>query len=312
MESILIGVTLVSLGLAVTMTAVAWTLLRHERQRMAARVEALDALAFGDVPREPTRLAASAPPLEPIQTTMAGFDAASDRARVPAASHNWEVAILRRTDDHPDEAGSVPVSALAHDRRPDHLFEAAPASGAVGRRWLALAAVALLVAAGVALFSAFDSFGIGAALTASRPATGTPAGAQPLELLSLRHSTTSDGVFTVTGLVHNPPTGRSLESVEAVVYLFDSDDHYFASGRAALEMPAVQPGDESPFVVKLTTSTGVTRYRVGFRQPDGRTVAHVDRRGQSPAGTTGAALGDESERARPAGGMKPVDGALSP
>jgi hypothetical protein len=310
MESILIGVTLVSLGLAVTMTAVAWTLLRHERQRTAARVEALDALAFGDVPREPARPVASAPPLEPIPTTMAGFGAPSDRARVPAAPH-WEVAVLRRTDDHPDEAGSVPVSALADDHRPDHLFEAAPASGAVGRRWLALAAVALLVAAGVALFSAFGSSGIGAALTASRRATGALAGAQPLELLSLRHSTTSDGVFTVTGLVHNPPTGRSLESVEAVVYLFDSDDHYFASGRAALEMPTVQPGDESPFVVKLTTSTGVTRYRVGFRQQDGRTVAHVDRRGQSPAGTTGAALGDEPELARPAGGMKPVDGALS-
>ena len=46
MESLLIGVTVVSLGLAATMAVVAWTLLKAERQRSAARIEALEALAF--------------------------------------------------------------------------------------------------------------------------------------------------------------------------------------------------------------------------------------------------------------------------
>ena len=45
MEFLLIGVTVVSLGLAIVMSVVAWKLLRTERQRSAARVEALDALA---------------------------------------------------------------------------------------------------------------------------------------------------------------------------------------------------------------------------------------------------------------------------
>ena len=50
MELLLIGVTVVSLGLAVTMSAVAWTLLKAERQRAAARIEALEALAFSGEP----------------------------------------------------------------------------------------------------------------------------------------------------------------------------------------------------------------------------------------------------------------------
>jgi hypothetical protein len=31
---------------------------------------------------------------------------------------------------------------------------------------------------------------------------------------------------------------------------------------------------------------GAARYRVGFREPDGSVVAHVDKRGQSIEGTT--------------------------
>src|SRR5690349_8516727 len=48
MELVLIAVTSVSLVIAVVMSVVAWTLLKNERQRSAARVEALEALAFTD------------------------------------------------------------------------------------------------------------------------------------------------------------------------------------------------------------------------------------------------------------------------
>ncbi len=59
MESLLIAVTVISLGLAVTMSVVAWTLLKAERQRAAARIEALEALAFSGEPEHqeaPTEL----------------------------------------------------------------------------------------------------------------------------------------------------------------------------------------------------------------------------------------------------------------
>ena len=96
-----------------------------------------------------------------------------------------------------------------------------------------------------------------------------------------------------------------------MVYLFDDEGHFFASGKAALDVPTVEPGDESPFVVKVSGPSPVSKYRVGFRQGDGRVVAHIDRRGQLPSGTTGDELAAEAELARPAGGMRPVDGAVA-
>ena len=63
MESLLIAVTVISLVLAVTMSVVAWTLLKAERQRAAARIEALEALAFSGEPerQEPARRGRSRP-----------------------------------------------------------------------------------------------------------------------------------------------------------------------------------------------------------------------------------------------------------
>ena len=116
-------------------------------------------------------------------------------------------------------------------------------------------------------------------------AAAAPRDAQPLELLSLRHATDDAGTFTVTGLVQNPQSGRALRGVVAVIYLFDQQGRFLSSGRAAIDVPAFQPGDESPFVVKIPAVGAVTRYRVGFRYTDGAVVAHVDRRGQLPDGT---------------------------
>jgi hypothetical protein len=191
------------------------------------------------------------------------------------------------------------------------MFENQPAAGVAGRRWLAIAAILLLIGAAVATRSALRSPEVAAAIEASRSKTAEGTDVQPLELLSLRHSTESDGMFTITGLVQNPSAGQELDKVEAVVYLFDDSGRFFATGRSGLEVTTVEPGDESPFVVKIASATGVSRYRVGFRRGDGRVVAHVDRRGQLPAGTTGDALFDGADLARPAGGMKPVDGVSS-
>jgi hypothetical protein len=67
------------------------------------------------------------------------------------------------------------------------------------------------------------------------------------------------------------------------VYLFDNTGAYFATGRADLEFRGLRPGEESPFTVKIPETTGVGRYRVGFRREDGSVIAHVDKRGQATA-----------------------------
>ena len=118
-------------------------------------------------------------------------------------------------------------------------------------------------------------------------------GRQPLELLSLKHGTDESGAFVVTGLVQNPIEGASLRDVVATVYLFDQQGRYFASGRARLDVAMLGAGEESPFVVKIPNAAAVGRYRVGFRLDDGGVVAHVDRRGQTPAGTSGDTIDDE-------------------
>jgi hypothetical protein len=165
-------------------------------------------------------------------------------------------------------------------------------------RWVGLAAAGLVVLigagtvyalnSGVSLWAAFPSFsGAG-----GREGMAASSARQPLELLSLKHTTDEHGAFVVTGLVQNPVEGGTLRGVVATVYLFDAQGRYFASGRGKLEVPTLGAGEDSPFVVKIPQAATVARYRVGFRLDDGGVVAHVDRRGQTPAGTTGDTTDD--------------------
>ena len=119
--------------------------------------------------------------------------------------------------------------------------------------------------------------------------------------MSLKHSPDTNG-FTVSGFVQNPAGGKDLTNVEVVVYLFDNKDQYFMTGRAALETADMRTGTDSAFEVHVPGVTTVGRYRVGFRQADGMVVAHVDRRGQFPEGTSETVLG--RDQVRPAGGMR--------
>jgi hypothetical protein len=158
------------------------------------------------------------------------------------------------------------------------LFAAAPevaSSAPPNRRWAAVAAVAVLMIGGAgtvfALYRSPDAGGRTGASPVARLA-------KPLELLSLRHAADADGSFSVTGLVQNPADGRPLTGVVAVIYLFDREGNYFASGRSSLELLSLQPGDESPFVVHVPAGSNVARYRVTFRRDDGAVMPHVDRR----------------------------------
>ena len=175
---------------------------------------------------------------------------------------------------------------------PDVMFGAADERGAPSRRWVSLAAVGLVMAAGIATAYAVRSTDAFAGLSwpsglldSVRPGT-----AEPLELLSLRHETDGTGAFRVTGLVQNPTGGEAVAGVVAVVYLFNRQGQYVASGRQALAPQSLRPGEETPFVVAIPESGSVGRYRVGFRFERGGVVAHVDRRGSPPVSTTGDAL----------------------
>jgi hypothetical protein len=63
----------------------------------------------------------------------------------------------------------------------------------------------------------------------------------------------------------------------AVVFVFDRDGGFVASGRAPLEFATIARGDESPFQVTIPDVKEVGRYRVSFRTQAG-IVRHVDLR----------------------------------
>ena len=313
MELLLISVAVVSLVLAAVMGLVAWKLLRDGKQRSAARVQLLASLAaaaddggddllehapaasasvVADAPIMTTPAPApspmAVPALEPTLTPLPvaasartfEFDAAPavDAPAVPSA----RFAALDNLDDADDEGDRADTSTPSTPP----MFGATlgrPANGT--RRWLALAATVVLVAAGavgVVKVTAHRSWVVPGSDAPTR-ATGAGAASAPapLELLSLRHSAEEAGFFTVTGLVKGPADTRISRGVVAVVYLFAEDGTYFAMGRSPIDRPALAPSEESPFVVRVPASAAVGRYRVGFRLDDGEVVAHVDRRRHS-------------------------------
>jgi hypothetical protein len=112
---------------------------------------------------------------------------------------------------------------------------------------------------------------------ASVKAAGTANTPAPLELMSMRHQREGT-TLTVSGLVRNPAKGTRVNGVTAVVFAFDRNGGFVASGRAPLDFSALAPGDESPFVVSVVNVSDVARYRVTFRSASG-VVRHIDRRG---------------------------------
>src|SRR5687768_6355098 len=245
-----------ALALAIGMAVVAWRLLRGDRERTEARAAMLRQLAF-----------------EP------------------------EPALNERAFQAPIAASFEPSFGATVVR------ESPPT-----RRLMAVAVVVVFMAIGAG--SVYGIYGTGETAGLSRRSSagaeaeaggtetarndgGATRGSRrgevaPLELLSLSHRTEAED-FVVAGLVQNPSDGRLASSVMAVVYVFNARGEYFASGKASLEFAPLAPGAESPFIVRLPKTSGVTRFRVGFRAQDGTVVAHVDRRGQPVGGTVGGA-----------------------
>lgn len=244
MDTILAGVTAISLALAACMAVLLARLVREERRRSDARVAMLTELASGEDIETPRRRAA----IRPGSTTRT---APASRS---VALDDYEI--------RPIEA-PAPVGP--------GFFQAEQQASAWPMRLVAAAAVVAVVAGLVFGWTAVRS---DEPLT-STEVTAAPA-AQPLELLSLGHQQ-QGAVLTVSGLVQNPRRAPPLIRVHATVLAFDAAGKLLASGRAPLDFTTLGPGDESPFILRVAAE-GATRYRVGFRTEGDQPLAHVDRR----------------------------------
>jgi hypothetical protein len=151
------------------------------------------------------------------------------------------------------------------------LFDRDPQSVVHGRPLLKVA-IGFAMAVGIIVLIAMSG---DRHASPARSASAAPAaGQESLELLSMRHDREGD-VLKVTGLVRNP--GPAPGPMTAVVFAFDRDGGFVASGRAPLEFATIAAGDESPFQVTIPGVKDVGRYRVSFRTSDA-VVRHVDRR----------------------------------
>jgi hypothetical protein len=188
-----------------------------------------------------------------------------------------------------DDPRSMPAPATVDDLelRPSRavadsggLFAAQPPRA--GSRWAAVLAGGVFVAGSavalVILSSRGSNIGAGEAVqrAPAAAAAAQPAPARPLELVALGHERDGDRLI-VRGVVRNPDNAVPPGGLAAVVFLFNRDGGFLASGRVTLDSSALKPGGESPFVVSIPGAADVGRYRVSFRTDD-HVVPHVDLR----------------------------------
>ena len=287
MDVILLGITIVSLAAALVMSVTTWRLMRDDKKRTAARVAALSVAAASPEPLRP-----AAPEPEPAPLSKPAQKAPwSAPASTPRPSPLATSAPLRMpTPITQAVAPSVPTAELPLNQpsriepvrtgepivthATGFLGASEPAHDNGGRqKSLAFAAVILFVAL---------SGGLVWMMAGPRGTTKVAVGPNsPLELVSLTHAR-QNNKLAVSGLVRNPASGKPIEHLSAVVFLFDRMGTFVTSSRANVDFLKIGAGDESPFVVSLDAPATVARYRVSFRTDDG-IVPHVDRRGAPPA-----------------------------
>jgi hypothetical protein len=270
MDTTLVIVTVLSMGMAAALSVIVWRLLREDHRRSQARVAALQAAAHTTTPPPP--VSAALPAAKGAVTAPVRKPAPVIAAFRPQAQ-SW---VADAAADLPLRAAATP-SAPALDATALFLEPARPSPW--GNRIGIMAAIALVGAA--ALLFALAAGRARAARTAiATAAPGAPVEAG-LELLSLRDAH-ENGSLTITGVVRNPRTASLLTRVTVTAYTFDEKGAFLASGRALLDVTSLAPGDDSPFVVTVPATDAVARYRIGFRGEDGRVIGHVDRRQAGP------------------------------
>ena len=92
-----------------------------------------------------------------------------------------------------------------------------------------------------------------------------------LELLSFDDEKTSDRYFKVHGQVKNI-SQQSLDSVVAVVQMYDNSDGFVKSDSALIEFIPILPGQTSPFEVTIRNNPEITSYSVTFKYLLGGTI----------------------------------------
>ncbi|OFW42097.1 MAG: hypothetical protein A3J29_05095 [Acidobacteria bacterium RIFCSPLOWO2_12_FULL_67_14b] len=273
MDTVLLGVTVVSLIVALVMSVTAWRLAREEKRHSAARVAALSVAAFGDAHARGTvegfGVRARTEP-EPVRAQAPWAPAPLSVTRTTAPT---PVPAPQAHDIRLNEPAPVAEREIVH---PSGFLGSSPApqvSGSAGRQHgLAIAAAVLFV--GLAT-------GLVWMMSGPRGTTAAAVGPNmPLELVSLRHDRQNTRL-AVSGLVRNPVTGKPVERLSAVVFLFDQQGAFVTSATAPVDFLKLGLGDESPFVVAMDAPPTVARYRVSFRTADG-VVPHIDRRGAAP------------------------------
>ncbi len=284
METVLLGVTVISLVVALVMSVTAWRLARDEKRRSAARVAALSIAASA----RGTTSSYGGQGLSP--DSAIGFQARPAVAEKPRARAPWAPAPVSVEVGPTVVAATVPpVPELAFQWAPEASREVSHSSGFLsatttqrqdtggGQRSLAVAAAVLCIG----LLG-----GLAWMMAAPRGTSAAAVGPNsPLELVSLRHERVKEKL-AVSGLVRNPSAGKPVERLSAVVFLFDRQGSFVTSAKADVDFLKLGAGDESPFVVSLDAPATVARYRVSFRTDDG-VVPHIDRRGATPLAAGG-------------------------
>jgi hypothetical protein len=267
MEIILLGVTVVSLLVALVMSVTAWRVAQDEKKRSAARVAALSIAASGE---------------EPVLRSSPVVVAEKPAPRAPWAPA--PVAVVEPPIRHRLDTGQLPEMVLNTKR--ESFSHASGFLGAAsepqvesGGRQRSLAVAAAVLCVGL----------LGGLAWMMAGPRGTSAAAvgpnSPLELVSLRHER-QDQKLAVSGLVRNPAAGKLVERLSAVVFLFDRQGAFVTSAKADVDFLRLGAGDESPFVVSIAAPATVARYRVSFRTDEG-VVPHIDRRGTTPLAAEG-------------------------
>jgi hypothetical protein len=278
METTLTIIAVLSTTAAFSLGAMLVKMLRDERRRSDARVQALMDVAGVDYLAATVREPADKLVPSHFHAIPEGHERpAAKRAKpltrkAPADRRSTfqDLELNPRAPEPPSSRAPESVSGI------DSMFaEPERRSPWPSRVGVAAACAAVVALAGFLLFSGSRNGGD------PKPAEASTVSSAPLELLALGHSADADGL-TISGIVQNPRGGTALADVVATASLFGSDGAVVAVGQAPLDFTQLRPGDESPFVVKVPTAAGVARYRVSFRNGKGAVLGHVDRRGVDP------------------------------
>jgi len=254
----LLLVTVTSMAVAVIMGVIAWRIAGEESRRSAARIAALAAEIH-------------AAPIAAVRTADAGMARRAEiGVRAEKARPSSEAARISSSQPWHDDLELRPGAAVVSN--PGLFTATQPAAS--GSRWAVVLGIGTLAVGSAAALAIVLS--AGPRSVAHDRGAALAAAPVPLELVALGHERDGDRL-TVRGVVRNPAAGAAIDGVTAVVFLFNRDGGFLASGRMPVLSSTLPPGGETTFVVTVPGASDVGRYRVSFRTDD-RIVPHVDRR----------------------------------